>query len=146
MRFTLTEEQQDFAASLERLLGSLDVVGATRAWADGDTAPGLAVWRKLAELGTTALLVPERADGLGATPVELVIALEALGRHAVPGPWVETLAYLTRLVESTPDLGVRDEVLSAVAAGEELVSVGAPPHTAEAPDAGGARTMLVQDG
>ena len=146
MRFTLTEEQQDFASSLDKLLASLDVVAATRAWSAGDTAPGLAVWRKVAELGTTALLVPERADGLAAGPVELVVALEALGRYAVPGPWVETLAYLTRLVESTPDLGVRDEVLSAVAAGEELVSVAVPPHTPYALDADVSRTMLVEDG
>src|SRR4051794_37080743 len=29
-----------------------------------------------------------------ATPVELCIAFEALGRYAVPGPWVESAAYL----------------------------------------------------
>ncbi len=146
MRFTLTEEQQDFASSLDKLLASLDVVPAARAWAVGNTEPGIAVWRKVAQLGTTALLVPERVDGLAASPVELVVALEALGRYAVPGPWVETLAYMTRLVESTPELDERDELLAAVAAGEELVSVAAPPHTPYALDADVARTMLVADG
>ena len=146
MRFALTAEQRDFGSSLDKLLAAADPVAAARAWATGDTAPGLALWRRIAELGTTALLVPERADGLAAGPVELVVALESLGRYAVPGPWVETLAFMTRLVESTPDLGVRDEVLAAVARGEELVSVAAPPHTPYALDADVARTMLVQDG
>ena len=146
MRFTLTEEQRDFGTSLDRLLGSAGVVAAARAWASGDTAPGIALWGRVAEVGTTALLVPERADGLAAGPVELAVAFESLGRYAVPGPWIETVAYMTRLVESLPDLGIRDEVLSAVAAGEQLVSLAAPPHTPYALDADVARTMLVHDG
>ena len=146
MRFTLTDEQRDFGASLDKLLGSEQPTAAARAWAAGETGPGVALWGRVAELGTTALLVPERADGIGAGPVELVVAFEQLGRYAVPGPWVETLAYMTRLVESTPDLGVRDEVLAAVARGEQLVSVAAPPHTPYALDADVSRTMLVEDG
>jgi alkylation response protein AidB-like acyl-CoA dehydrogenase len=146
MRFTLTDEQRDFGSSLDKLLSSEDPVAAARAWADGDTAPGIALWQRIADLGTTALLVPERADGLAAGPVELVVAFESLGRYVVPGPWVETLAYMTRLVESTPDLGIRDEVLVAVARGEQLVSVAAPPHTPYALDADVSTTMLLQDG
>ena len=146
MRFTLTDEQRDFGASLDKLLAAEDPVAAARAWAAGDTAPGVALWRRLAEVGTTALLVPERAEGLEAGPVELVVAFEQLGRHAVPGPWIEAVAYLTRLLESTPELGPRDEILSAVARGERLVSVAAPPHTPYALDADVSQTLLVQDG
>ncbi len=75
------------AASLESLLASADTVGAARAWAEGDHAPGLKLWERLAEQGLTMLATE-------ATPVEVVIAFEALGRHAVPGPWVESAAYL----------------------------------------------------
>jgi alkylation response protein AidB-like acyl-CoA dehydrogenase len=146
MRFTLSDEQRDFGSSLDKLLSSADVVAASRSWSSGDTAPGIALWERVAEVGTTALLVPERADGLAAGPVELVVAFESLGRYAVPGPWIETVAYMTRLVESLPDLGIRDEVLSAVAMGDELVSVAVPPHTPYALDADVARTLLVQDG
>lgn len=146
MRFTLTDEQRAFGASLDKLLSAEDPVAAARAWSTGETAPGIALWGRLAEVGTTALLVPERCDGLAAGPVELVVAFEVLGRYAVPGPWVETTAYLTPLVESTPDLGDRDELLSAVARGEQLVSVAAPPHTPYALDADVSHAMLVQDG
>jgi alkylation response protein AidB-like acyl-CoA dehydrogenase len=146
MRFTLTDEQRDFGASLDKLLAAEEPAACARAWADGDTAPGVALWRRIAELGTTALLVPERADGLEATPVEMVVAFEALGRYAVPGPWVETVAYLTRLVESTPELAGRDELLTAIAGGEQLVSVGVAPHTPYALDADVSRALLVQDG
>ena len=63
-----------------------------RAWAAGDRAPGLALWRALAELGVTALAVPEECGGLGASRADLVVACEELGHHAVPGPVAESLA------------------------------------------------------
>jgi len=145
MRFELTAEQQDFAATLDKLLAAADAVAVARAWADGDTAPGQALWQRLADQGVTALLLPEDAGGLDASPVELVIAMEAIGRHGVPGPWVET-SFMTRLVEGTPDLDARDEVRAAVAAGEELVSIAFPPLVPFALDADVSRTMLVEEG
>lgn len=87
MRFELTEDQRDFAASLEALLAAADTPAVARAWADGDAAPGLALWKRLADQGVTALATE-------AGPVEVCVAFEALGRHAVPGPWVESAAYL----------------------------------------------------
>lgn len=87
MRFELDDDQRDLAAALEGLLGAADPVGAARAWASGDHGPGLRLWSRLTELG-----VPSLATEAG--PVEVAIAFEALGRHAVPGPWVEAAAYL----------------------------------------------------
>ena len=87
MRFELDADQRDFAASLDSLLSSADTVAVARAWADGDHEPGLKLWARLAEQGVTVLATE-------ATPVEVCIAFEALGRHAVPGPWVESAAYL----------------------------------------------------
>ena len=87
MRFELDSDQRDFAASLDALLAAADTVAVARAWADGDSGPGLKLWARLAEQGITMLATE-------ATPVELVVAFEALGRYAVPGPWVESAAYL----------------------------------------------------
>ncbi|GAW48164.1 MULTISPECIES: acyl-CoA dehydrogenase family protein [unclassified Nocardioides] len=87
MKFVLDGDQRDFAAALDSLLSSSDTVAVARAWADGDSAPGLELWTRLAELGVTSLATE-------ASPVEVAIAFEALGKHAVPGPWVESAAYL----------------------------------------------------
>lgn len=87
MKFELTTDQQDFAASLESLLAAADCVAAARGWAEGDHAAGLRLWERLAEQGLTMLATE-------ASPVEVCVAFEALGRHAVPGPWVEAAAYL----------------------------------------------------
>jgi alkylation response protein AidB-like acyl-CoA dehydrogenase len=87
MKFVLDDDQRDFASAIDSLLASSDTVAVARAWADGDSAPGLKLWTRLAELGVTSLATD-------ASPVEVCIAFEALGRHAVPGPWVESAAYL----------------------------------------------------
>lgn len=113
MRFELTADQRDFAASLESLLSSADTVVAARAWADGDHGPGLKLWERLAEQGLTMLATE-------ASPVEVCIAFEALGRHAVPGPWVESAAYLPA--------ALGHEV-------EGIATVAVPPHAPYALDA-----------
>lgn len=127
MRFEPTSEQRDFVASLDRLLAASDPVGAARAWADGDSGPGLTLWGRLAEQGVSALLVPEEHDGMGASPVEMVLAFEVLGRYAVPGPWVESAAYLP--------LALADGDLVSGLAGGRLGSVAVPPHAPYALDA-----------
>jgi len=126
VRFAYTAEQESFAASLESLLASADTVSVARAWAADDTAPGRKLWQRLADQGVTALLVPEESGGLGAGGVELTIAFEALGRHAVPGPWVESAAYLARALDG--------QALAAVAEGA-VGTVAIPPHTPYALDA-----------
>ena len=85
MTLIRSAEQQQFASSLHDLLAAADVPGAARRWAGGDHSPGLALWRKLAGLGVTALAVPPASGGLGASWLDVVIACEELGHHAAPG-------------------------------------------------------------
>ncbi|HEX7826834.1 MAG TPA: acyl-CoA dehydrogenase family protein, partial [Mycobacterium sp.] len=86
MNFEIDEQQRDFAASIDAALGSADVPAAVRAWSAGDTGPGRKLWATLADLGVTALAVAEEFDGIGAHPVDLVVAAEQLGYWGVPGP------------------------------------------------------------
>jgi alkylation response protein AidB-like acyl-CoA dehydrogenase len=130
MRFLLSEEQRGFARSLDDLLAGAGTPAVARAWGEGDHDAGLKLWSRLADLGVNALLVPEDSDGLGATPVEMVVAFEALGRHAVPGPWVESAAFLA--TSGVPG-----------AAAGELLTVAAPPHSPRALDADVAATAYV---
>ena len=127
MRFLLDTEQRDFAAGLDAMLGAAGTPAVNRARAAGDPAPALALWRRLAELGVPALAVPERHGGTGLMPVELALACVELGRHAVPGPLVETFAAAVLLDDS----GAADEDarhLPWVATGETLLSLALPQH------------------
>lgn len=119
MQFALSPEQVQFAETLDSLLAKSDVA---RAWAAGDHAPGLAVWRKLADLGVTTL-------GSDAEPIDVVVAMEAIGYHALPGPAIETVA-----------------VLPAVLDGALLGTVAIPPHVPFAVDADVADRVFVVHG
>ena len=120
MRFELDSDQSDFAESLDRLLAGSDTPKVARAWADGDHEPGLKLWGRLSEMGVTSLA----AEDEGADPVFMTVAFERLGYHAVPGPWVESVAYLgnpggIRTVALLPhvpyalDADIADEVYAA---------------------------------
>ncbi|MFD6893590.1 acyl-CoA dehydrogenase family protein [Rhodococcus sp. NPDC060086] len=140
MRFALDESHEDFASSIDALLTKSDMPAVIRAWNTGDTAPGLKVWQRLAETGVNGLLITEEHDGLGADAVDLVVALEQLGRHAVPGPVVETVAVAPTLLAA-----VAPERLAALAAGS-LATVAAAPHTPFAVDADSVDLVLHVDG
>lgn len=136
MKFALDEQQRDFAASIDAALGAADLPGVIRAWSAGDTAPGRKVWGQLADLGVTALAVPEKFDGIEAHPVDLVVALERLGRWCVPGPVAESIAV-------APVLLADDDRCAALASGELIATVAMPPQTPRAVDADTAGLVLV---
>ena len=136
MKFALDDQQRDFAASIDAALGAADVPGAVRAWGRGDTAPGRKIWATLTDLGVTALAVPEKFDGIDAHPVDLVVALEALGRWCVPGPVTESMAV-------APILLGDDDRSAALAAGELIATVALPPAVPRAADADFAGLVLL---
>ncbi|HEX6346810.1 acyl-CoA dehydrogenase family protein [Umezawaea sp.] len=111
MRFALSTEQVEFGASLHGSLaaGRLD----------------------LPELGVTALAVPERLGGVAADAVDLVVAFEELGHHAVPGPLVESVVVVPTLLA---DVG-EDRWLPELATGKLTASVAIPPHVPHAHEA-----------
>lgn len=139
MKFLLDAEQAEFGRTLDRMLGAADTPAAIRAWAGGDAGPGRALWGRLAEAGVFALAVPEAYEGVGPLPVELAVSYVELGRHAVPGPVVETAAVATLLSGSE----AAKEWLPRIAAGDVMVTLPSGPH---ALDADSADAVFVVDG
>ncbi|QZA17347.1 acyl-CoA/acyl-ACP dehydrogenase [Mycobacterium malmoense] len=139
VEFELDEQQRDFAASIDAALAAADLPGAVRAWSAGDLAPGRKVWEQLANLGVTALAVPEKFDGIDAHPVDLVVALERLGRWCVPGPVAESIAVAPVLL-STDDQAER---CAGLASGELIATVALPPQVPRAVDAAAAGLVLL---
>ena len=136
MEFVLDQQQRDFAASIDAALGAAGLPGVVRAWSAGDVAPGRKVWDQLANLGVTALAVPEKFDGLAADPIDLVVALERLGRWCVPGPVAESIAV-------APVLLADDDRSAGLASGELIATVAMPPQVPRAVDADTAGLVLL---
>lgn len=127
MKFSTAPEQRDFAAGLRELLASSDVASITRAWATGDVAPGRKLWSRLADMGVLSLGTTQS----GATPVDLVLGFEELGRAAVPGPLVESVVAL-------PALGIDP--------GDAMATLALAPHVPFAVDAAAADAVYVVEG
>lgn len=120
MKLTLSPEQRELAASVHAVLSDADIPAAVRAWAAGDHALGLDVHERLTKIGV---------GELAGHPVELAVVFEELGRHAVPGPLIESYAV-------APKLGITDT----------LATVAAPPHLPYALDADVATPYVIADG
>jgi alkylation response protein AidB-like acyl-CoA dehydrogenase len=129
MDFRPTPEQTGFAQSLRELMTKADPTAVARAWAAGDTEPGLALWRRLAEQGVNALVVAEDDGGLGGTAGDLVAAFEVLGHQLAVGPWIESAAFLARALEG-PELAAVAEGAVATVALPPLVPFALDAHVA----------------
>jgi alkylation response protein AidB-like acyl-CoA dehydrogenase len=122
MRFLLDEEQREFARSLDGMLTVAGTPAVVRAWSAGEHGPGRALWARLANTGVFALAVPEEHGGLSVHPVELTVALTELGRHAVPGPLVETVA-VAALLDRLDDPALAKAWLPDIASGKTAASL-----------------------
>ncbi len=96
MDFAFTDEQEALREGVRTVLDTECTPEALRAFelADevGRAEQSQNRWAVLAELGAPALVVPEAADGLGLSDVDLVGVLEEAGRAGLPEPLLETAA------------------------------------------------------
>lgn len=139
MDFQLDSTHNDLADATAAITSRAGGVAIARAWSEGDRTAGLGVYRQLAEAGITGLLVDDDLGGSGAGAVETVVALEVLGRCALPGPVVETLAVLPAVLAGA---GLADR-LTPVLSGERLATCAVPPSTPRAANADGADVYLI---
>jgi alkylation response protein AidB-like acyl-CoA dehydrogenase len=141
-----------WAAVLHDMLDAADVPAAARSWAADDLVPALALWERLADLGVTALAVPEKWGGLGASAADLATACEELGHHAVPGPVAESLAAVPALLSALADSPDADdsadrcrEWLAGLVTGDLVATLAMPPLVPCAADAEVAGLVLLAE-
>ncbi|MEV0972598.1 acyl-CoA dehydrogenase family protein [Microtetraspora glauca] len=155
MKFILDAEQRLFGDTLHKLLAEAGTPAVIRDWSAGAHDSGRALWRSLADAGVLAIAVPESAGGAGPLPVELVTAFHELGRHAVPGPFAETVAVAALLGHlqdgpgGGPGAGSDAEFgawSAGIAEGATVASLALPPAMPYALDADAADVVLVVDG
>ncbi|WP_433681400.1 acyl-CoA dehydrogenase family protein [Nocardia sp. CA-119907] len=92
MDFTFTDEQELLRDAVAGFLGARYELAKSRSAAKSDIGWQPGVWRGFAEeLGILGAMLPERVDGMGGGPVELMIITEELGRALVVEPFVDTV-------------------------------------------------------
>jgi alkylation response protein AidB-like acyl-CoA dehydrogenase len=135
MNLELTDEQVALRDTVRSFLAEkASIAGHVRPLLDDATGTTEAVWRGLADLGTTGLLVPSDYDGAGMTMVEAGIVLEELGAGLHPGPWLSTAVAAARaLTRFEVDDSMAAALFTGIADGSTTVTVG--PLDGERPSA-----------
>jgi alkylation response protein AidB-like acyl-CoA dehydrogenase len=92
VHFGLPDDALALREGLRELLASACTPATIRAAWDGDPSDDL--WKELGAFGVLGVLVDEERGGLGLDELSFVAALEEAGYAGVPGPLVETTAFL----------------------------------------------------
>src|SRR5947208_4459864 len=103
MDFELSEEQEALRRTVRRFLAERAPMTYVRVMLDDDRGTTDEVWRGLADLGVTGLLVPEDHGGAGMGMVDIGVVLEELGRAAHPGPFLSSAVAATSALLLTGD-------------------------------------------
>ncbi|WP_127519864.1 acyl-CoA dehydrogenase family protein [Mesorhizobium sp. Z1-4] len=118
MDFDLTEEQSILKDSLDRLLADkYDFEKRMKIMAQPDGWSG-EMWNAYAEMGLMALPFAEEDGGLGGSPVETMIVMEALGRALVLEPYFATVVLGGGVLRHGASAEQRAEFVPLVAGGE----------------------------
>jgi alkylation response protein AidB-like acyl-CoA dehydrogenase len=91
MDFADTPDQADLRSVVRAFAGRHATPGQVRAAMASPDGYDPKVWQRLsAELGLTALAVPESLGGAGAGPGEIAVAVEEFGRVLLPSPYLSS--------------------------------------------------------
>ncbi len=91
MDFNFNPEQTQFADALKRWIARDYSFEARRAIVHSEAGVSSAAWATLAELGMTALPVPEAQGGFSGSAVDMLVVMQELGRGLVVEPYFATV-------------------------------------------------------
>ena len=125
MNLELTDEQVALRDTVRRFLAAkASVTAHVRPMLEDPSGTTDEVWRGLAALGATGLLVPQEYEGAGMTMVEAGILAEELGAALYPGPWLSCAVAATRALTHMEAGGAAAPLLAGIADGSTIATVG----------------------
>jgi len=119
MDFDFSDNQQQLRDAVRRWVEKGYTFERRRSIVDGGGF-SRQVWGELAELGLTALTVPEQYEGLGQGAIDAMVAMEELGRGLVLEPLAQAFAASAVLAQYA-DSALAGQWLPGIAGGKALV-------------------------
>jgi alkylation response protein AidB-like acyl-CoA dehydrogenase len=113
MDFTFSDDQDALRDTVRSFLTNEASGAYTRAMADDERGFTDEMWRKIADMGWTGLLIAEEHGGLGLGLVDMAVVMEEMGRLPFPGPFFSSAVFATLAAQR---LGSTD-LLAALASG-----------------------------
>jgi len=116
MDFAFSEEQDMLRQSVRDFLTKECGSKVVRKLMESPDSYDPALWKKIADLGWTALGIPETYGGVGGF-LDLIVVFEETGRALLPGPFFATMGLAVPALLEAGTEAQKKEVLSAIAAG-----------------------------
>ncbi|SDJ33378.1 hypothetical protein SAMN04487926_14341 [Paraburkholderia steynii] len=123
MNFNFTDEQQQFADALRRYLDKQYGFEARQAIVRTEAGVSDEHWSAFAELGLTALPVPEAQGGFDGGAVDMLVVMQELGRAIVVEPYWSTAVGIEALRLSGTADSEDAALLERAAQGESKLAV-----------------------
>ncbi|AMO55484.1 acyl-CoA dehydrogenase family protein [Endozoicomonas montiporae] len=125
MDFTFNEDQLMFHDSVQSFLTNEVTPEHIREQWTTRSGRSQPLWNQLAELGLTAVTVPENFGGLGMNEPDFLLIAEECGYAALPEPLVETVMVVVPLIASLGDEAhhFKEQWLPLIASGEARVAI-----------------------
>ena len=122
MNFELDDEQLQLQDSVRRLLAEHGRFDQRRAAVASDAGFSSALWQRLAQLGVTALSIPEAHGGFGRGAVDRMPVMQACGHALLLEPLLASCVLGASAVQHAADAATQQRLLPAVASGQALLA------------------------
>lgn len=125
MKLVLDEEHQLLQQTAAEFVRSKSSLKRIRALRDSGDRLGFSrdLWREMAGLGWTGIVLPEKYGGAGLGYSHLMVVMEELGRGLMPEPMIPTVFAAEALLLGGSE-AQKHALLPAVARGDALVALG----------------------
>jgi pimeloyl-CoA dehydrogenase small subunit len=122
MDFSFTDEQKLLSDSVERFVKDEYDFDTRRAITKSEEGFRRDYWAKFAELGWLALPFAEEDGGLGGTPVDTMILMEAFGKGIVVEPYLQTVVLGGGFLRAAGSKAQKDAILPGLVEGKTLLA------------------------
>ena len=124
MKFSFSDEQQEFRESLRRFLADKSPTTEVRRLMETEPGHDPDVWRQLTqELGLTAIHIPEAYGGQGFGIGELAIAVEEMGRALLCAPYFASTVMAATAILKAGSEAQKQALLPTIASGETIATL-----------------------
>jgi alkylation response protein AidB-like acyl-CoA dehydrogenase len=124
VNYAFSAEQEEFRRSLRRFLADKSPAAEVRRLMDTGAGYDPQVWKQLADqLGLQGLAIPEEYGGTGATPVELGIAFEEMGRVLLCAPYFASAVLAANAILNAGTDAQKSALLPPIATGDTIATL-----------------------
>ena len=135
MTLTLNDEQQMLRDSARGFFADRTPVASLRRLREQRDGPGhdTALWKDFAEMGYTALLVPQAHGGSALGMVEAGVLMEQIGRHLCATPWLASSVLSVSALREAGSDAQQAHWLPKLASGECIATLAWDEHRKHRP-------------